>query len=83
MAASNCTLQERASLIDERGGFLLEVLGLVLTVVVKVPSASPEGGLIPPVGIADNPELVRNTVVHFLLQCVCEEASDQVRIVCY
>jgi hypothetical protein len=75
VAASNCSLHDRASFIADRGGFLMEVLGLVLAVVDKMPRVGD--------WMYDNPEKVQSDVVRFLLRCVCEEPSDTVRRMWY
>jgi hypothetical protein len=78
-AASNCSLEERASFIADRGKFLLEVLGLVLAAVDKTAGVNPRGGGNRPFGLFQSPEVVHSNVLRLLFCCVCEGALDKVR----
>jgi hypothetical protein len=78
-AASNCSLEERASFISDRGGFLMEVLGLVLAAVDKTAGGNRGGGGNRPFGLFESSEAVHSNVFRLLFSCVREESSEMVR----
>jgi hypothetical protein len=82
-AASNCSLEERASFIADRGKFLLEVLGMVLAAVDKLAEVNPRGGGSRLFGQFHSPEVMHSNVLRLLFCCVREESSEKVRRVLY